>query len=52
MEPRALAPACSTVFKEMKDSNLGDLEKTERALSELSLNNGIPTFLATTDSRF
>jgi hypothetical protein len=51
MEPRALAPACSAVFKEMKDNNLGDLEKTERALSELSL-NGSPTFLTTTDSRF
>jgi hypothetical protein len=49
MEPRALAP---NAFKEMKDNNLGDLEKTERALSELSLNNGIRAFRSTADSRF
>jgi len=41
-----LTPASSGVFKEMNDNNLGDLEKTERALSELSLNKGIRTFEA------
>jgi len=40
MEPRALGPANTTPFKEQKDQDLSELEKTQRALSELSLNKG------------
>jgi hypothetical protein len=37
MEPRALMPANTTPFKEKE---VTDLEKTQRALSELSINQG------------
>lgn len=44
MEPRALMTTNTTPFKDMKDNKLCDLDKTDRALSELSLTNGMGTF--------
>ena len=40
MEPRALVSANTTPFKEQKENEVSDLDKAQRALSELSLNNG------------
>jgi hypothetical protein len=50
MEPRALMSANSTPFK---DKSISYLDKTERALSELSLNKGTSTLSASNSrSRF
>ena len=40
MEPRALMSANSTPYKEQRDKDGSDLDKAQRALSELSINKG------------
>ena len=42
MEPRALMSGSSTPFKDAKEKekNISEIDKTQRALSELSLNKG------------
>lgn len=44
MEPRALTSGNSTPFKELKakEKDIPELDKTQRALSELSINSGNP----------
>jgi hypothetical protein len=51
MEPRALISVNSTPFKEQRDKDVSDLDNVQRALSEISLNNGI-ILSNTTNGRF
>jgi len=51
MEPRALMSVNSTPFKEQRDKDVSDLDNAQRALSEISLNDGI-TLSNTTNERF
>lgn len=52
MEPRALMSTNPTPFKEQKDKDGSDLDKTQRALTELSINKGISPFRIHVNWRF
>jgi hypothetical protein len=44
MEPRALVSGNTTPFKDQKEKDTQEIDKTQRALSELSLNKSIDPF--------